>query len=150
MIYNVDVKTGTVNLPFLLMGDVNLYQDQLYYPLESAEKLEIEDRRLHNFDHPNNRKRPVRRFKNVRIVDVSSMTQAQIEEQIQDLYEKVDDRDWRCKACDYKTENSSGTIRQHVKTHLDGQVHTCDICNEEFRTKPSLREHTRKYHKFSS
>ena len=76
--------------------------------------------------------------------DVGSMTPEEIELKMKELYQKVDGV-WRCLACDYTSSHSSHQVRRHIETHLDGLSYTCNACNKEFRTKPTLDEHNRKW-----
>ena len=78
--------------------------------------------------------------------EVGSMTSEEIQMKIKELYQKVDGT-WRCLACDYANKHHSGHIRRHIETHLDGLSYPCNMCNKEFRSKHSLDEHNRKFHK---
>ena len=79
-------------------------------------------------------------------IDVSSMTEEEIEKKIKELYQKVDGT-WRCIACDYSTRKNSSKIRMHVETHLNGLSYTCPSCNKEFRSRNSLYVHKHLKHK---
>ena len=78
--------------------------------------------------------------------DATSMTAEEIEMKKNELYTKTDGL-WRCLACTYTTTYSSGHIKKHVETHLEGLCYTCTLCNKEFRSKDSLTNHNFRIHK---
>ena len=78
--------------------------------------------------------------------DAVSMTAEEIEIKKKELYQKVDGV-WSCHVCSYTTTHSSGNIKKHVETHLDGLCYTCNLCNKEFRSKDSLINHKYRVHK---
>ena len=84
--------------------------------------------------------------RNVAKFDAVSMTAEEIEIKKKELYQRVDGV-WRCHACTYTTTHSSGNIKKHVETHLDGLCYTCNLCNKEFRSKDSLINHKYRVHK---
>ena len=73
-------------------------------------------------------------------IDVGSMTSKEIDLKMRELYQKVD-QVWKYLACDYSTTNSSGPMRSHVETHLEGLSYTCTLCSKEFRYRNSLMCH---------
>ena len=100
-------------------------------------------------DHPKKSRQSVRVPHNdVAKFEVGSMTPEEIEVKIKELYQKVDGV-WKCLACDYTNKHCSGHIRRHIETHLYGLSYTCNMCNKEFRSKPSINEHKRTIHKYS-
>ena len=78
--------------------------------------------------------------KDIEQFDVRSMTTEEIDAKIKELYHKEDGA-WRCKACDYSTSNTSGHMKMHIETHLDGLSYTCPSCSKEFRSRNLLRRH---------
>ena len=80
-------------------------------------------------------------------IDVASMSSEEIKMKIGELYEKTDGV-WRCLVCDYITDNSSGIIRRHIESHLDGLSYTCTLCNKDFRSKNYLTWHKSSFHKY--
>ena len=78
--------------------------------------------------------------------DVGSLTPEELSQKMKELYEKTDNG-WRCLACGYisSQKSTSGNIRQHVETHMDGLCYTCNFCNKEFRSRKSLNLHKYKY-----
>ena len=77
--------------------------------------------------------------------DVSSLTHAEIDLKMKELYQK-NDGIWNCLACDHSAIDG-GNMRKHVEIHLDGLSYTCPLCQKEFRSKNILYIHTRKIHK---
>ena len=79
-------------------------------------------------------------------IDVGSMSQEEIKLKTDELYEKVDGV-WRCLACEYTTNNSSGIMRRHIESHIDGLSYTCTLCSKEFRSNNALISHRIRSHK---
>ena len=81
-------------------------------------------------------------------IDVGSMNTGEIDTKMRELYERTGDI-WRCLVCNRTTKGSSGSsnIRQHVETHLDGLVFTCNLCSKEFRSRNILNQHKMNTHK---
>ena len=73
-------------------------------------------------------------------VDVTSMTPEQIEEKMKELYQKIDGV-WTCTACDYATTTNSSNIRMHVERHIDGLSYSCNLCQQDFRSRAILNRH---------
>ena len=125
--------------------DVNIEQVKEEQNLHGNEGRRLTN--TDNSDHPKKRRQSARvHHDNVTKFDVGSMTPEEIEVKRKELYQK-DDGVWRCLACDYITSHNSGHIKRHIETHLDGLSYTCNLCNKEFRSKHSLDDHKRKYHK---
>ena len=80
-------------------------------------------------------------------IDVTSLSPEVIDEQMKKLYQKINGG-WSCLSCDYISLNktSSGNIRRHVEIHLEGLSYPCNLCNQEFRLKESLRNHKFRTH----
>lgn len=85
---------------------------------------------------------PRKQTKDYVTFDVGSLTPEEINAKMKELYEKSDDG-WRCLACDYTSsqKSTSGNIRQHVETHMDGLSYTCHLCDKEFRSRRILNHH---------
>ena len=82
-------------------------------------------------------------------IDVASMTPEQIEEKMKELYQKIDGV-WTCTACDYSTTTNSSNIRMHVERHIDGLSYSCNLCQQDFRSRAILNRHKYTVHaKFS-
>ena len=102
--------------------------------------------------HENTPAKPRNYFRSVSLnnlvpkIYVGSMTTEEIEIKKNELYQKTDDI-WTCLVCAYTTTNSTGTIKRHVETHLEGLCYTCPQCNKEFRSQDTLVKHKYRIHK---
>ena len=123
-------------------------EEKIEIEKEAQVGSENEERKLVNNDdsyHPKKSRQSVRvPYNDIKKIEVGSMTPEEIEVKIKELYQKVEGI-WRCLACDYTAKHNSQQVRRHIETHLDGLSYTCNACNKEFRTKPSLDEHNRKW-----
>ena len=63
----------------------------------------------------------------------------EIEQKIQESYEKSKDNLFQCKLCTYSTKQK-GHIREHIDIHYDFQYH-CNKCDKVLKTKQTLRHH---------
>ena len=118
------------------------------------EKEAHDERRLINTDGPAHAKKSRQSVRvphnDIEKFEVGLMTAEEIDVKIRELYQKVDGV-WTCLACDYTSSRmSSGHIRRHIETHLDGLSYTCNMCNKEFRSQHCFNEHKRKFHKYSN
>ena len=86
--------------------------------------------------------------KNGQNYDVTGLNSEEISEKIKSMYQKVDGF-WTCNECGKISNNktTSGDIRLHVETHLDGLCYTCNNCSREFRSKAILKTHKQTTHK---
>ena len=85
--------------------------------------------------------------KDVVKIDVGSLDTREINKRMRELYEKTDEG-WRCLVCEHKTKGPfSANIRNHVETHMDGLVYTCNLCSKEFRSRNILKHHKTNNHK---
>ena len=127
-----------------------------YLPQEQEENIEHE-----NFDHQAQNEKSLERIDNevnrarrtystaqndVAKIDVGSMTSEEIDNKMRELYERTEDG-WICLFCDHTNKGKSSNIRQHVETHMDGLVYTCNLCSKEFRSRNVLNQHKTKTHK---
>ena len=80
--------------------------------------------------------------------DVTGLTSEEISAKIRSMYQKIDGV-WTCNECGKISNNktTSGDIRLHVETHLDGLCYSCNLCHKEFRSKNAFKCHTNYYHK---
>ena len=78
-------------------------------------------------------------------IDVSSLTQEEIEDKINSLFQKKDGV-WTCLACNFTSTKKDNT-RKHVETHLDGLSYPCNLCSKVFRLRKSLANHTTLHNK---
>ena len=87
-----------------------------------------------------------RAHKDAAKIDVGSLTREEIDIKMRELYERTGEG-WNCLVCDHtNTGMKSSNIRQHVETHLDGLVYTCNLCSKEFRSRNILNLHKIKTH----
>ena len=86
--------------------------------------------------------------KDVEKIDVGSLDTGEIDKRMRELYEKTDEG-WRCLVCDYTSSyiRNNSPIRNHVETHMDGLVYTCNLCSKEFRSRNILGQHKMNTHK---
>ena len=86
---------------------------------------------------------------NVTRIDVTLLSKKEINEKIKELYQKRDGI-WSCLSCDFTSidKSSSGNIRRHVETHIDGLSYKCNLCIKEFPLKDNLYRHKYTEHKF--
>ena len=164
-------------LDYIYYGEVNLFQEQLDSFLTSAQKLEIEGLLGDNRDQdhealkeqnvdqvnenkglagveddenvpvkPRNYSRAASSNNEVAKFDAGSMTAEEINLKKNELYQKIDGV-WSCLACSYTTSRTSGHMRSHVETHMEGLCYTCTLCNKEFRSKDTLSNHRYRKHK---
>ena len=78
-------------------------------------------------------------------IDATSMTQEEVEVEIEKLYNKTDGV-WSCLTCAF-TNVKRSNIKRHVEVHIDGLSYMCNYCPKEFRSKNLLDTHTSKVHR---
>ena len=85
--------------------------------------------------------------KNYQNFDVTGLTSEEISAKIRSMYQKIDGV-WTCIECGKISNNktTSGDIRLHVETHLDGLCYSCNLCHQEFRSKNAFKHHKNLYH----
>ena len=120
-------------------------EDQKYYQPEEKQIMNISSAPVDTIKRQNTRAAKAA-SNGVARIDVGSMSSKEIELKIKELYEKVDGV-WRCLACEYTTNNSSGSIRRHIESHIDGLSYKCTQCNKEFRSSNILTTHKIRSHK---
>jgi len=63
-----------------------------------------------------------------------------IDEQIEELIEKVGVRQYKCKPC-RKISMGPFQAKEHAETHIEGLSFNCQMCDKTYRTKQSYRMH---------
>ena len=110
-------------------------------PEEHIENAQEEKKSLVRMDNEANkiRRTCAKEPKDVAKIDVGSLDTGEIDKRMKELYEKTDEG-WRCLVCDYTSSNirNNSPIRNHVETHMDGLVYTCNLCSKEFRSRNIL------------
>ena len=69
---------------------------------------------------------------------------ADLDEVLNSMMERMADARWRCLNC-AKTMANSTLMRRHCEIHLDCS-HTCNVCGKKAKTRNALEIHTRRYH----
>ena len=164
-------------LDYIYHGEVNIYQEQLDGFLDCAQKLEIEGilgdaedthnnvskGKIVNQEPEENNEQAdydlvkmesevnkitlnTRAPRDVAKIDVGSLNTGEIDKRMRELYERTDEG-WRCLVCNHTSKGKSSNIRNHVETHLDGLVYTCNVCSNEFRSRNMLGQHKMFTHK---
>ena len=123
----------------------DVQEDQKYYQPEEKQIMNISSAPVHTIKRQNSGAARSSSNDEARI-DVGSMSPPEIELKIKELYEKVGGV-WRCLACEYTTNNSSGIMRRHIESHIDGLSYTCTLCSKEFRSRNHLTSHKSTVHK---
>ena len=59
---------------------------------------------------------------------------------------KCDDGNFNCNICRRQFAKKSQTL-EHIETHIDGLQFPCQYCDYVAKSRHSLRDHVRKYHK---
>ena len=125
------------------------FHEEDIQPSQSKDEQTVEDKIIERIQKNAPSQRQYRRFLSLQDdtkFDVGSMTAMEIDLKMRELYQKVDGV-WRCLACDYSTTHSSGNMRIHVETHLEGLSYKCTLCSKEFRYRNSLMCHKSNFHK---
>ena len=80
------------------------------------------------------------------IIPVSTNEMAEVNEKINQSFEKVASGVFKCLLCD-KVSKQRIDMKRHVETHLEGLSYPCQQCGKTFRLKHSLRNHVTLKHK---
>ena len=143
-------------MDYIYQGEVQIYQTELDYFLEVAQRLKIEGLpSAEDIENANEdsfhlkielteqeevegiEERSVHSEKSLVITDM-----AEVEGKIQQLIERKEGSH-HCLACDYRSSHT-GHIREHVERHIEGLQYPCQFCQKTFKSKSSLRTHNRK------
>ena len=81
------------------------------------------------------------------MMEVKSLTSEELKLKILELFKKIDGL-WTCLACDFTTKSKcNSNIKKHVETHIDGLSYSCNLCDNEYRSRNSLYQHKHNAHK---
>jgi len=167
----------SINLQFIIdyvyEGEVQLFQDQLDSFLNAAQKLQIDgllenqkkdpdDPKIENVQLDNEEEEEEDDKSNFRIsrtinqnqtrrietlVDVSGYDQDEVDKKISEILIDEDDH-LKCTLCGRMSMTKDGrNMRWHVETHLEGLSYLCQLCNNTFRNRKSLKNHKARVHK---
>ena len=73
----------------------------------------------------------------------------EIEEQINQYFERCEDGLYRCTLCG-KTGKQSRNVKNHIEIHIDGLEFPCDKCDKMFRSRNLLSNHISRVHRNNS
>ena len=156
-------------LDYVYRGEVQIYQNQIDNFLHSAKILQIvglnivggEDEEPfseklvpdNTFYEDFNKSVPINSQKNEPNTNSQSSVQLNFESglNVEELERKIGENVDRiegalvCKICGHKS-NKMSNIKQHVETHIDGISIECGDCPRTFRSRDSLRFHSKKFH----
>merc|ERR550519_527038 len=54
-------------------------------------------------------------------------------------------RIWSCNVCGV-TNRDKTKMKRHVETHMEGFVHSCPYCNQQMKTRRTLKVHLERVH----
>ena len=80
------------------------------------------------------------------IIPMESHDMTEVNEKINQSFEKVDSGVFKCLLCG-KVSKQSIAIKRHVETHLEGLSYPCQQCGKTFRSEHVLRSHVSQKHK---
>ena len=81
------------------------------------------------------------------MIEVKSLTSEELKLKILELFKKIDGL-WTCLACDFTTRSKcNSNMKKHVETHIDGLSYSCNLCDNEYRSRNSLYQHKHNAHK---
>jgi uncharacterized C2H2 Zn-finger protein len=54
-------------------------------------------------------------------------------------------RIWSCNVCGV-TNRDKTKMKRHVETHIEGFIHSCPYCNQQMKTRRTLKVHLERVH----
>ena len=151
-------------LDYIYNGELNLYQEDLDRFLMIAQRLKLEGL-IGQKEHINKTEDfqekdllPLNDMKTVysnnsvpeNLEDKNSIVQSEdyhnLDEKINQMFSRDQSGMYSCHSCPKKS-NKTTNIRVHVETHLEGLQFDCNFCSKPLRSRDSLRNHIRNYHK---
>ena len=162
-------------LDYIYFGEVQIFQEELDRFLNIAQRLKLEgmmgdsnetkqDGNEEKIEHslidedrgsewqkPQQKKRTtmtreIETCEDKVILPMSSHDMAEVNEKINQSFEKVASEVYKCLLCE-KVSKKSIDIKRHVETHLEGLSYPCQQCGKTFRSKNSLSNHVSLKHK---
>ena len=159
-------------LDFIYNGEIQIFQDQLDQFLDIAQRFqvegllqgekenepELEPEQFDSKDFPENNFKdtfPVetgrdivktQRDQKLIVVDSANFDNLnELDQKINEMFEKIDGggQTRRCIPCGKITRDPCNA-REHAETHIDGLNFPCQYCEKTFRSRSSLRSHTKK------
>ena len=116
---------------------MNSFADQkLFNPRETMRNLKTERTLM----------RDLSTFEDKITIQMSTDDMNEINEKINQSFEKLSNGLFKCLLCGKITKQCGG-MKQHVETHLEGLSYPCQHCGKIYRLKESLRKHTFQIHK---
>ena len=156
-------------LDYIYFGEVQIFQEELDRFLNIAQRLKLQgmmedsnetkqdenEEKIENtlidpenqpeWQKPQQKKRTtmtreIETCEDKVILPMSSNDMAEVNEKINQSFEKVASEVYKCLLCD-KVSKKSIDIKRHVETHLEGLSYPCQQCGKTFRSKNSLSSH---------
>ena len=172
----VNSQSLSLVLDYIYQGEVQIYQEDLNFFLDVAQKLKIEGLQSNNTNNPSseNLKEEMAKLETnsdsnyyITIEDQEPVdnkvpvmkrassypntvaTVAGLSTSVEDKIQELIERSEGmnyCRGCDYKT-NKLFNMKEHVEIHIEGLSYPCQLCNKTFRSKTVLRSHYSRNHK---
>ena len=83
-------------------------------------------------------------------LDGSLSSVDEVEQKVMEYLGKNEDGNFVCKLCgkvEKERKRSSGNMKNHIETNLDGISFSCSWCEKQFKSRNSLNHHKSVYHK---
>ena len=167
------ISSGDLNdiMDYIYNGEVQIFQENLDRFLNVAQRLKLEGLMENDAGFQNNfnetkiakeedetlpyetrneineplKPRQVANAERV-IVPVFSESAVDIEDTVNQHFERVSSGVYKCKLCG-KIAKKSIDLKRHIETHIDGVSYECNVCAKTFRSKNSLGCHMTVFHK---
>ena len=79
------------------------------------------------------------------IVPVANVDMNEIDNTINQHFEKLAAGEFKCKLCGKEAKRSID-MKRHIETHLEGLSYPCQVCGKTFRSRNSLNTHKVTFH----
>ena len=168
------VNAGDIKnmLDFMYNGEIQIFQDDLDQFLEIAQRFHLEgliQNKQENYTDtqefkyeasqesanimdlvPESENEPINHQTKEKIISLVANYESieELDQKIEEMFEKVegDNQKRRCIPCG-KISSMVANARNHAETHIDGLNFPCQYCDKSFRSRDSLRKHSRKCQK---